>query len=43
MKDVSKQQGASMTDISINHVKLSLRQKTLACQKLTADIEQKLF
>lgn len=39
IKDISKQQGASMTDISINHVILSLREKTLVCQKLDTDIE----
>lgn len=43
MKDISKQQGTSMTDISINHVMLSLREKTLVCQKLDTDVEQKLF
>lgn len=43
IKDISKQQGASMTDISINHVILSLTEKTLVCQKLDTDIEQKLF
>lgn len=43
MKDIYKQQGASMTDISINHVILSLREKILVCQKLDIDIEQKLF
>lgn len=43
MKDVSKQPGAGMTDISINHVKLSLRQKTSVCLEFNAGFEQKLF
>lgn len=43
MKDISEQQGAGMTDTPINHILLSLRQKTLVCQKLRPDIQQKLF